>query len=67
MLKMANSDLESMYSVRRKSDGRWCVLQTQADGSKREICDFVTDSEARDWIVGKTGSLRDTNGMSAKG
>ena len=60
---MANNDFESMYSVRRKSDGRWCVLQTQADGSKREICDFVTDSEARDWILGKTGKAMPNSGV----
>jgi len=52
---MASNDFESTYTVRRKNDGRWCVLQSLADGSKREVCDFVTDGEARDWIVGKTG------------
>jgi hypothetical protein len=44
------SDFEPTYTPRRKDNGRWCVVLIRADGSKREIGDFASDSEAWNWI-----------------
>jgi hypothetical protein len=52
---MPNDDFEPTYTIRRRDNGRWCVLLTHADGSEREIGDFATDGEARHWIVVKGG------------
>ena len=42
------SDFEPTYTLRRKDNGRWCVVLIRADGSEREIGDFASDSEAWD-------------------
>ncbi len=54
------SDFEPTYTPRRKDNGRWCVVLARADGSEREIGDFASDREARNWINANTGK-RSTN------
>ena len=53
------SDFEPTYWPRRKDNGRWCVVLIRPDGSEREIGDFSSDSEARDWINTNAGKQID--------